>query len=84
MFSALNFLFDILIDFPIFLTCESQVFCCNSWSQISSAVLCKFDGISAADSECNEVFLLMPCGPRPRRKAGFYFVEIYKRDLIWY
>ena len=94
MFPALNFLFDILIDSSIFLTRVSQcanisalVFSCNSCCRIGtigSAVFCNFDGMCASDSACTEVFLLMPSGPSTKNKAGFYFVEIYEEELIWY
>ena len=59
MLPALNFLFDILIDSSVFLTCVSQCasvsaldFSCNSCQigTIGSAVFCNFDGMGDSDS----------------------------------
>ena len=92
MFPALYFLFDILISPTIFLTCVSQcagvsalLFSCNSCCQIGttgSAVFCNFDGMGTTDSAYTEVFLLMPSGPRTKKKAGFCFGENYEGKLI--
>ena len=40
------------------------------------------DDMGATDSACTKVFLLMPSGHRTKKKAGFYFVEIYEGELI--
>ena len=94
MFPALNFLFDILIDSSIFLACLSQcaviyslALSCNSYFRIGtigSAVFCNFDGMGATKSTYTEVLLLMPSGACTKENTGFYFVEIYERELRWY
>ena len=60
---------------------------CNSCFQIGTtgpAVFFNIDGMGATDSACPEVFLLMPSSLCTKEKAGFYFVEIYEGELIWY